>query len=114
MKKVFFYSAIAIAVAGTQLTACKSKKAAETPTPTEMIVPAPDTQSTSPVVVAPDDKLTTGLKDATKDFPGVQASAANGEVTLTGNIKREKLTRLMQSVQSLHPKKVVNNLTIQP
>jgi hyperosmotically inducible periplasmic protein len=36
----------------------------------------------------------------------------NGEVTLTGTISREKLPRLMQSVQALNPVKVNNNLTI--
>jgi osmotically-inducible protein OsmY len=52
------------------------------------------------------------LRDATKDFPGVQATVNNGEVTLTGTISREKLPKLMQSVQALNPTKVNNNLTI--
>lgn len=52
------------------------------------------------------------LRDATKDFPGVTATVNNGEVTLTGTISRDKLPKLMQSVQALNPKKVNNNLTI--
>ena len=51
-------------------------------------------------------------KDAVKDFPGVTANVNNGEVTLTGNITRDKLPKLMQSVNAMHPKKVNNNLTI--
>ena len=61
---------------------------------------------------APETVSETQLKDATKDFPGVTATVNNGEVTLTGEIERDKLPRLMQSVQALNPKKVNNNLTI--
>lgn len=73
-----------------------------------------DTTNTAPVEIATDDQLTNGVKDATKDFPGVTATVNNGEVTLTGNIKRDRLPTLMQSIQALHPKKVNNNLTIEP
>jgi hypothetical protein len=61
---------------------------------------------------AMDDSLQAQLKDATKDYPGVTATVNNGEVTLTGTISREKLPKLMQSVQALNPGKVNNNLTI--
>ena len=76
-----------------------------------------DTMSTadtsSPMTTAPEPTVTEAqVKDATKDFPGVTATVDNGEVTLTGNIKRDDLPRLMQSVQALNPKKVNNNLTI--
>lgn len=64
------------------------------------------------VVVAEDDELTKGVKDATKDFPGVTATVNDGEITLTGNIMRDKLADLMQSLNTLHPKKINNNLTI--
>ena len=64
------------------------------------------------VTVAPDDSLTNNVKDATKDFPGVTATVNNGEVTLTGTISRDRLPQLLQNINSLHPKKVNNNLTI--
>ena len=70
-------------------------------------------QAPAPVQISPDDSLTTGLRDATKDYPGVNATANNGEVTLTGTIQRDRLPKLMQSIHALHPKKVNNNLTIQ-
>ena len=65
-----------------------------------------------PVTVSPDSNLEAGLRDATKDYPGVMATVSNGEVTLTGTIERSKLPKLMQSINSLNPKKVNNNLTV--
>jgi hypothetical protein len=62
--------------------------------------------------VSPDDALSQGVTDATKDFPTVKASVSNGEITLTGNIKRADLQKLMQSLNSLNPKKINNQLTI--
>lgn len=106
------YFLMVMAVAGTQLTACKSKK---TNTPdTTVVTDTTTTTHTDPVTIAPDDSLTTGVRDATKDYPGVTASVNNGEITLAGTIKRNRLSGLMQSLYSLHPKKVNNNLTIQP
>ena|SRR6476661_22042 len=65
-----------------------------------------------PVEVNTDSGLESGLRDATKDYPGVTATVNNGEVTLTGTIARSKLPKLMQSINALNPKKVNNNLTI--
>src|SRR5690349_7862063 len=67
--------------------------------------------STSPTTTTPAMVTEDQLRDATKDFPGVTATVNNdGEVTLTGNISKDKLPKLMQSVQALNPKKVNNNL----
>ena len=93
-----------------QIPACKNKKA-DTTTPNTTTV---DSTNKAPVQISTDDQLTLGVKDATKDFPGVTASVNEGEVTLTGKIKRDRLPVLMQSIQALHPKKVNNNLTVQP
>ena len=106
-------------ICSLQIVACKGGKNTNTadssianidtinnaPTP----APAP---TAVPVEVAQDDELTTTVKDATKDFPGVTATINAGEITLTGNITRAKLPALMQSLNSLHPKKITNNLTI--
>jgi osmotically-inducible protein OsmY len=64
------------------------------------------------VTINPDDELIKGVTDATKDFPGVKADVKDGVITLTGNIKRSSLPKLMQSLNSLKPKKVDNQLTI--
>jgi outer membrane receptor for ferrienterochelin and colicin len=110
IKNIF---AASLLVAAIQFSACKSKP--KDTTTTDTTVAAADTTipaATAPVTVAPDDELTKGVKDATEDFPGVTATVANGEVTLTGNTTREQLQRLMMSLNSLHPKKINNNLTI--
>lgn len=70
---------------------------------------------TPPEVAAPastDSNLHDAVIDATKDFPGVTATVNDGEITLTGSIQRSQLTTLMQSLNSLNPKKINNQLTI--
>ncbi len=79
--------------------------------------PASDTSSvsnsaTAPVVISSDDSLQRGVRDATKDYQGVNATVNSGEITLTGDITRDNLTGLMQSLNNLHPKKIINNLNI--
>lgn len=61
---------------------------------------------------APENELTQGVTDATKDYPTVKATVNNGEITLTGSIKRSDLTKLMQTLNTLHPTKINNQLTI--
>lgn len=65
-----------------------------------------------PVAVTPDSNLSQGVTDATKDFPTVKASVNNGEITLTGSIKRADLQKLMQTLNTLNPSKINNQLTI--
>jgi osmotically-inducible protein OsmY len=112
MKKTSLTKAIVmILLAGSiQLAACKHKSKDNTTNNDTATVQTPSSQ---PVQIAPDDSLTTGIKDATKDYPGVTATVSNGEVTLTGTIRRDRLPKLMQAIHSLHPKKVNNNLTLQ-
>ena len=112
MKKTGLLKFIAAGMiaAGISFTSCKSKSKTDTTSPDTTTV---QNTNTAPVEISTDDSLTTGLKDATKDYPGVNATVNNGEVTLTGTIKRDRLPDLMQSIHALHPKKVNNNLTIQ-
>ena len=65
-----------------------------------------------PVLVNTDSALMQGVTDATKDFPTVTAAVSNGEITLTGSIDRSRLQTLMQSLNTLNPKKINNQLTI--
>jgi hypothetical protein len=111
MQRVIYHFILVSLIALTGITGCKNKKA-ETPATTN--APYSDTTSQAPVTIAPDQQLEDGLRDATKDYPGVTATATNGEVTLTGKIKRDRLPNLMQSIHALQPKKVNNNLTIEP
>lgn len=98
--------------ASVYFTACKnkSKDAANNADTTSMTAPAPVTPA--PVEIAADTALQAGVRDATKDYPGVKADVNNGEITLTGEIKRSKLADLMMSLNSLKPRKINNQLTI--
>jgi hypothetical protein len=90
-------------------TACKSKTREGTTTYT------PDTavNTTAPVQVNNDDALRNGVRDATKDFPTVKSSVANGEINLSGSIKREDWMRLKPTLDGLHPTRVnSDSLTI--
>ena len=60
----------------------------------------------APVVITPDDPLTTAVTDAIKDHPTVSATVADGVVTLSGEISKADLKTLMQKVQATKPKKV--------
>lgn len=68
--------------------------------------------ATAPVQISTDDALTTGVRDATKDHPTVTASVNAGVVTLTGEIKRDQLSKLIQTLNTLNPVKIENKLTI--
>lgn len=109
-RKLIYLTLLLSLIGGMALPSCKNKNKDNTTTNTVDTT----TTTTAPVIVAPDDELTKGVKDATKDFPGVTASVNNGEVTLSGNIKRDRLPILMQSIHALNPKKVNNNLTVEP
>jgi osmotically-inducible protein OsmY len=94
------------------MSSCKNKAKDGTSTPSTTTTTADTNSYTAPVQVSTDDNLRAGVRDATKDYPGVTATVNDGEVTLTGSIERDKLSGLMQSIQGLSPKKVNNQLTI--
>lgn len=64
------------------------------------------------VVINSDADLDKSVSKIVKDYDGVSATVVGGIVTLSGEIKRDKLQSLMQSLQELHPKKVDNKLII--
>ena len=65
-----------------------------------------------PVISAADETLMTQLKDALKDNPTVTFTVKDGVITLTGEVKKMDLPKLMQKISALKPVKVENNLTI--
>lgn len=71
--------------------------------------PAP--VSTAPVEITADDPLMSAVRDATKDYPTVTATVADGVITLTGEISKASLPKLMMALNSLKPKKIENKLT---
>jgi hypothetical protein len=119
MKRIFVSLSLALTLlAGFTVQSCGNKKkntnATTTTNTTTTTTPDNNTSgSSTPVTVSGDEELRKGATDATKDFPGVTATVNNGEITLTGTIKRDRLPTLMQSLSSLQPKRINNNLTIQ-
>lgn len=73
---------------------------------------APATPVAAPVDITADDPLTKGVADAVKDFNGVKADVKDGVITLTGEIKKADLEKLMPTLHSLKPKNIDNQLTI--
>lgn len=67
---------------------------------------------TAPVIIAVDEILTKAVKDAVKDYPTVVAAVNDGVVSLTGEIKKDTLPKLMMALSSLKPKKIDNKLTV--
>lgn len=65
-----------------------------------------------PVEISSDAALTSSATNLVKSYAGVTASVLDGVITLKGDIKRDELPGLIQSMQELHPKKVENQLTI--
>jgi hyperosmotically inducible periplasmic protein len=68
-----------------------------------------------PVVINPDDVLKKSIDSiyAAKGIKGITVTAVNGEVTLTGDVKKADLMKVMQAANEAKPGKVVNKLNIQ-
>jgi hypothetical protein len=65
-----------------------------------------------PPVITADDPLMQSVKDATKDYPGVKAEVKDGVITLTGDITKASLPKLMMTLNGLNARKIDNKLTI--
>ena len=65
-----------------------------------------------PVVISPDDSLKTNVSAALKDYPTLKVDVKDGVVTLTGEVKKSDLPKVMQALSALHPKKIDNKATV--
>lgn len=65
-------------------------------------------------VINPDDTLKAGLEAAllAGGYKDVKVEVSNQEVTLSGNLKKSELKKVMQIANDAGPKKVVNKLTL--
>lgn len=72
---------------------------------------APQTAEAA-VIISPDTELDKSVHKVVDSYDGVSATVVGGVVTLSGEIKRNQLQPLIQSIQELNPKKVDNKLTI--
>ena len=88
-------------------TAAKAVKGVKSVVNNGTVTPPPP-----PVTISADDTLIKGVADAVKDFTTVKVDVKDGVVTLTGEIKKASLPKLMQSLMALKPKKVENKLTV--
>lgn len=64
------------------------------------------------VVINSDAELDKSVHKVVDAYDGVSVTVVGGVVTLSGEIKREKLQPLMQSLQELKPGKVDNKLIV--
>jgi osmotically-inducible protein OsmY len=67
-----------------------------------------------PVVINPDDVLRNSIDSAfkAKGITGITSAVSNGEVTLTGNVKKADLQKVMQAANEIKPKKVLNKMVV--
>ena len=65
-----------------------------------------------PVVISEDDTLRLKVAEALKDYPTLVADVKDGVVTLTGEITKTDLAKVMQGLSALHPKKIDNKATV--
>lgn len=63
-------------------------------------------------VVNPDTTIRTDIMSKLEagGYKGVKVEVNNGEVTLSGDVKRSDLTKVMQIANESNPKKVTNNI----
>ena len=66
----------------------------------------------APVVISPDDSLKTNVMAALKEFSTLSADVKDGVVTLTGDVKKTDLPKVMQALSAMHPKKIENKATV--
>ena len=66
----------------------------------------------APVVISEDDMLRTGVMEALKAYSTLMADVKDGVVTLTGEMNRSDLPKVMQALSALNPKKIDNKATV--
>lgn len=76
-------------------------------------IPEPNVEpAAAAVIINSDADLDKSVHKVVDAYDGVSVTVVGGVITLSGEIKREKLQPLMQSLQELKPKKVDNKLII--
>ena len=89
-------------------TIAKGVKGVKSVTNNLTVAPPP----AAPVEITADDPLKASVDNTIKAYPGVVATVNDGVITLTGQIKRADLQKLMMALNTLKPKKIENQLTI--
>jgi len=114
MKKLNRLCILAAFVGALSFASCKGKDKDENDAPvTTTVDTTMSTNPTTPPVVADEASLNTGVTDALKDYPTVKGDVSDSVINLSGSIKRSDWQKLMQTLNTLHPKRVnSSNLTI--
>lgn len=70
--------------------------------------------TTQEPMVNPDNTIKSSIESrlATEGFKDVKVEVSNGDVVLSGNLKRSDLTKVMQIANESNPRKVTNNLNL--
>ncbi|HEY5969648.1 MAG TPA: BON domain-containing protein [Chitinophagaceae bacterium] len=89
-------------------TTAKGVKGVKSVTNNLTIAPPP----AAPVEITADDPLKASVDNTIRTYPGVAATVKDGVITLTGQIKKADLQKLMMELNTLKPKKIENQLTI--
>ncbi len=67
----------------------------------------------APLEITADDPLTSAVRDATKDYPGVTATVNDGVIAVSGEIKSASWKKLKMALDGLRPKRVdASNLKV--
>jgi osmotically-inducible protein OsmY len=91
----------------TAETAVKAVKGVKSVIDNATVAPPP-----APVVISADDSLKTNVAAALKDVPTLKADVKDGVVTLTGEVRKTALPKVMQALSALQPKKIDNKATV--
>jgi len=67
-----------------------------------------------PVSMAPNDVLKAGADSVLREYSGLTATVADSVITLTGEVTKANLSKVMQALSSLKPKKIENKATVKP
>lgn len=65
-----------------------------------------------PVVISADAMLKTSVATALQEYSTLKADVKDGIVTLTGEVTRSDLPKVMQALSALNPKKIDNKATV--
>lgn len=67
---------------------------------------------TSSVTIRPDEELRENAEKIISKYKNVQAVVSNGIITLRGEVKKDRLPKLMTDLNDLHPKRIENQLVV--
>lgn len=63
-------------------------------------------------MISPDDALRTAVTAALTAYSTLSATIQDGVVTLSGEVTRADLPKVMQALSALNPKKIENTATV--